>query len=226
MTMAKILIVEDDNTINSLLYDLLSPDYQVDQAYSGTEGIRLLSQDAYDLVLLDLMLPGLSGEVFIKEVRSNSLVPIVVITAKSEMSVLDNVLQLGANDYIAKPFHTVEVRARVANQLNQSKNAKVTGRLIQLDEIVIDLDSYQAKINNQELNLKTKEFDLLKCFIQYPNKVFTKANLYQSVWGEDYYGDDNTISVHMSRLRREIAKHTDREIIQTIWGVGFKYKYQ
>lgn len=224
--MAKILIVEDDNTINSLLYDLLSPDYQVDQAYSGTEGIRLLSQDAYDLVLLDLMLPGLSGEVFIKEVRSNSLVPIVVITAKSEMSVLDNVLQLGANDYIAKPFHTVEVRARVANQLNQSKNAKVTGRLIQLDEIVIDLDSYQAKINNQELNLKTKEFDLLKCFIQYPNKVFTKANLYQSVWGEDYYGDDNTISVHMSRLRREIAKHTDREIIQTIWGVGFKYKYQ
>lgn len=220
--MAKLLIVEDDNHINNLLYDLLVADYQVDQAYSGTEGKRLLDQGQYDLVVLDLMLPGMSGEDFIQAVRQSSQIPIVVITARTEIEVLDQVFKLGANDYIAKPFHTVEVKARVASQLKHAQGVS-SSPVLSVDEVSLDTEKHEVRVHGHLVNLKAKEYDLLKYFIQYPDKVYTKANLYESVWQEAYYGDDNTISVHISRLRHELGKYTDRELIKTIWGVGFKF---
>lgn len=214
--MSKLLIVEDDNSINQLLTDLLSVEYQVEQAYSGTEALRLVKEQAYDLILLDLMLPGMSGETFIETVRQFSQVPIIVVTAKAEMSVLDHVFKLGANDYIAKPFHNIEVKARVAAQLNHGTYDQKSE--IEAAGVKMDLTQHDG----QPLDLKVKEFEILKLFIEYPDKVFTKANLYETMWQEQYFGDDNTLSVHMSRLRAKIAEHTDREVIKTVWGVGFK----
>jgi len=221
----KILIVEDDNNINQLLYDLLEEDYVLEQAFSGTEAQRLVHEADYDLMLLDLMLPGLSGEELIVDIREESNIPIIVITAKSDVHVLENVLTIGANDFIAKPFHTVEVRARVETQLkNHSKeNTKKQKNELSAGQVSIDLESRMVQINGHSIDLKVKEFELLKCFLNFPDKVFTKANLYESVWQETYFGDDNTISVHISRLRNKLNQYSDKEMIETIWGVGFKF---
>ncbi|MFC3900264.1 response regulator transcription factor [Aliicoccus persicus] len=221
--MKKVLIVEDDQHINNLLLDLLSKNKKVHitQAYSGTEAKRLVVGDSYDLILLDLMLPGLPGEEFIKEFRKISEVPIIVITAKSEIDVLADVFKLGANDYIAKPFNTVEVLARVEAQLRKTVHSVGTS-IIQVGPIKMNEERRQVTIHNEVVNLTQKEYEMLKLFLLHPKKVYTKANLYESVWQEPYIGDDNTISVHMSRLRSKLTDYSDEEIIQTVWGVGFK----
>lgn len=219
--MKRILVVEDDNHINQLLFDLLSETYEVSQAYAGSEGKRLLIESSFDLVLLDLMLPGISGEQLIGEIREVSTVPIIILTAKAEVNVLKEVLELGANDYIAKPFNTIEVLARVEAQLrDHPQNNPVTK--INVGMISLDEEKREVKVQNKRVELTQKEFELLKCFLNYPDKVFTKANLYESVWGDPYFGDDNTISVHISRLRNKLNQYTEKELIETVWGIGFK----
>ncbi len=219
----KILVVEDDNAINQLLFDLLSDQYIVLQAYAGTEGKRIIETESLDLILLDLMLPGLSGEELISQIRRQSTVPIIVITAKAEVSVLADVLQSGANDYIAKPFNTLEVLARVETQLRNAVSIESKQKL-SVGCISMDDEKREVFVKNQLLNLTQKEYEILKLFLMHPQKVFTKANLYKSVWQEEYFGDDNTISVHMSRLRNKLAQASQEELIETVWGVGFKMK--
>lgn len=221
--MKKILIVEDDSHINELLYDLLSDTHEVIQAYAGSEGKRLVETTAFDLILLDLMLPGMSGEAFIEWMRQTSKTPIVVITAKAEVDVLANVLQLGANDYIAKPFDTVEVLARVEAQLRngQSEIAHEESTL-EVGPLKMNQETRQVTIVENPVALTQKEYALLECFLKHPKKVFTKANLYESVWQDTYFGDDNTISVHVSRLRTKLNQYIEQEVIETVWGVGFK----
>lgn len=219
--MKSILVVEDDNHINQLLYDLLIGKYDITQAYAGSEGKRLLKDGAFDLILLDLMLPGVSGEELIGEIRKVTATPIIVLTAKAEVNVLKNVLDLGANDYIAKPFNTIEVLARVDAQLRNHPQ-KNTVTKIKVGMISLDEEKREVKVENERVELTQKEFELLKCFLNSPDKVFTKANLYESVWGDTYFGDDNTISVHISRLRNKLNQYTEKELIETVWGVGFK----
>lgn len=219
--MKSILVVEDDNHINQLLYDLLIGKYDITQAYAGSEGKRLLKDGAFDLILLDLMLPGVSGEELIGEIRKVTATPIIVLTAKAEVNVLKNVLDLGANDYIAKPFNTIEVLARVDAQLRNHPQ-KNTVTKMKVGMISLDEEKREVKVENERVELTQKEFELLKCFLNSPDKVFTKANLYESVWGDTYFGDDNTISVHISRLRNKLNQHTEKELIETVWGVGFK----
>lgn len=220
--MKKILIIEDDNTINELLFDLLNNTYTITQAYAGSEGKRLVETTSFDLILLDLMLPGITGEELIKQVREKSEVPIIVITAKAEVDVLANVLKLGANDYIAKPFNTVEVLARIEAQLRDHKKESFPKEILTSGPITMDDEIHQVSIHNHIVPLTQKEYELLKCFLKHPKRVFTKANLYETVWQEDYLGDDNTISVHVSRLRTKLNQYTKEERIKTIWGVGFK----
>lgn len=220
--MTNILIIEDDDHINGMLAELLSPHYQVTQAFSGTEGRRLWESQGFDLLLLDLMLPGLKGEALIAHVRLTSKIPIIVITAKDDVNVLVSVLELGANDYIAKPFDTKEVLARITVQLRKvgSHQEKVTATAT---GIRIDSGTHQAYVNDQLLDLTNKEFELLKLLNAHPNQVFSKAKLYEMIWQEAYFGDDNTVTVHMSRLRRKLKNvNQDKEMIKTIWGVGFK----
>jgi len=217
----KVLIVEDDNSINGLLYDLLE-DYEVTQAFAGSEAKRILEDERFDLILLDLMLPGINGEDLILWIRQTHQTPIIVITARSEASVLSSVLEAGANDYIAKPFNTVEVLARVKNQLRDFSPSENQLQELQLGSLKMNEETHTVSYNDQPLDLTQKEYELLRCFLQHPKKVFTKANLYETVWQEPYFGDDNTVMVHISRLRKKLQKVTDKEIIKTIWGVGFQ----
>lgn len=220
--MKKILIVEDDNNINNLLNDLLETDYDVTQAFAGSEARRLLVDERFDLILLDLMLPGLSGEELIAEIRLTNATPIIVITAKNEPSVLSEVFEAGANDYIAKPFNTVEVTARIKNQLRSRTIDETNGTILTVGKIKMNDETREVYYQDQLITLTQKEYELLKCFLQHPKKVFTKANLYETIWQEPYFGDDNTITVHISRLRNKFQIFTEEEVIKTIWGVGFQ----
>lgn len=214
----KILIIEDDNDINNLVYNLLSSDYKVTQAFSGTEGRLLASQDYFQLIILDLMLPGLSGEELIKHFRTLTMIPILVLTAKADISVLEDVLALGADDYIAKPFSNRELIARV----NRLLKSNTYFEIITAGDFILDLEKREISFQGEVLDLLVKEFELLALMIKNPLKVFTKEHLYTQVWKEEYYGDDNTIAVHMSRLRKKLAEKSDMELIKTIWGIGFK----
>ncbi|GMG62754.1 response regulator transcription factor [Tetragenococcus halophilus] len=220
--MKKILIVEDDNDINNLLNDLLETDYDVTQAFAGSEAKRLLVDESFDLILLDLMLPGVSGEELIAEIRLTNVTPIIVITAKNEPSVLSEVFETGANDYIAKPFNTVEVTARIKNQLRSRTIDETNGTILTVGKIKMNDETHEVYYQDQLISLTQKEYELLKCFLQHPKKVFTKANLYETIWQEPYFGDDNTITVHISRLRNKFQIFTEEEVIKTIWGVGFQ----
>lgn len=219
--MANILIIEDDKDINNLLSDLLDTHYQTFQANTASAGLRLFKEQPIDMVLLDLMLPDISGENVIALIREQSQCPILVITAKADVSVLVDVLQLGADDYIAKPFDTKEVTARVFRHLKRSGHP-LESCVYQVENLLLDEQLHQVTYKQQDILLTAKEFDLLKVFMSNPQRVFTKANLYESVWHETYYGDDNTISVHISRLRAKLLEATGKDWLETIWGVGFK----
>ena len=225
----KILIIEDDWDINGLLCNILKQNnYEVCAAYSGSEGKMCMEKDQYDLILLDLMLPGINGEDLISEIRKSSVMPIIVISAKSDQENKINVLRMGADDFISKPFDINEVLARVEAQLRRytkfsSKNS-ISNKLIHKN-LELDIDSRQVQVNGKEVSLTVREFDILELLITNPNKVFTRANLFESVWKDDFMGDDNTVNVHISNLRAKLSKvDKDNEYIQTVWGIGFKLK--
>lgn len=223
--MKKILIVEDDMDINRLLQKMLTKEgYEVTAAYSGTEGELRLSLDTFDLMLCDLMLPGISGEELITEVRKKYTFPIIALTSKSALDDKVNVLESGANDYMTKPFEPRELLARIKVQL------RMTGQMagvkekqeLQFRNLVLDLESRVATLEEQRLDLTSHEFDILRIFLEMPKKVFSKEALYEAVWKNGYYGEDNTISVHISNIRKKIATITEDEYICTVWGIGYR----
>lgn len=224
MRSKKILIVEDDNDIHRMLKDLLHQhDYQTESSYSGTEALRLFESERFDLMLLDLMLPGLSGEELLGKIRNKSPMPIIAITAKKDKETTVKLLKMGADDYIVKPFYPEELIARIELRLRQPVVNEQTN-ILSYNEITIDLDMHQATINGREMNLTPREFLILELFIRYPHKVFSKANLYETVWGNEFLGDDNTVNVHISKLRNKIKERLpEANYIQTVWGVGFKF---
>ena len=221
----RILIVEDDPDINCLLARILAKaGYDTTSAFSGSEA-RLLKPRSFDLVLLDLMLPGATGEELIEEIRRDSTGPIIVISAKGQEDKL-NVLKSGADDFISKPFDVEEVQVRVQTLLRRTREfsapAGVPERLT-LGGLTLDPESREAEVNGQPLALTAREFDILALLLRYPNKVFTRQNLFETVWGENYLGDDNTMNVHISNLRSKLQKlDPEGEYISTVWGVGFK----
>lgn len=224
-----ILVVEDDVDINELLARILRKNgYTVKSAYSGSEGKTYADMFKYDLILLDLMLPGESGENIIKEIRKNKYMPIIVISAKSSKEDKVNALSLGADDFITKPFEIEEVLARVAAQLRRytkfSEN-KEEQEEVSYKNIVLNKDSRQVFVKGKEVQLTLREFDILKLLITNKNKVFTRENLFESVWGNEFLEDYNTVNVHVSNLRSKLSKADPKEeYIQTVWGIGFKLK--
>ena len=218
--MKKILIIEDDANISNLLRDLLTRNnYLSTQAYSGTEALMLLENKTYDLILLDLMLPGKPGEEVLCEIRKLSGTPVIALTAISDKERVVSLLRQGADDYITKPFDNAELLARLEVQL---RNKSIASKILSFHELILDLDRFDGFINENPLGLSKREFEILKLLMEYPNKVFTKNNLYESVWGDEYMGDENTINVHISKIRSKIAQFTDDEYIKTVWGIGFK----
>jgi DNA-binding response OmpR family regulator len=223
-----ILVAEDDNDINQLLCNMIRRSGYVPQpAFSGTEAILYLEKSGWDMVLLDLMLPGLSGEEILLKIREFHPVPILVISAKGQQDSKVNALRTGADDFITKPFDIEEVSARIDSHLRRYRRVTDSARLNQLKykDIVLDLDMKRVTVNDTEMILTVKEYAIMELFLSFPKKVFTKANLFESVWVEDFMGDDNTINVHMSNLRSKLSKaNPDEEYIETIWGMGYRLK--
>ncbi|WP_346889537.1 response regulator transcription factor [Clostridium sp. UBA1056] len=221
-----ILVVEDDVDINGLLCRILKKqNYEVSSAYSGSEAKMCINMYNYDLILLDLMLPGLSGEELIEEVRKTKTMPIIIISAKTELSDKVKLLKLGADDYITKPFEISEVTARVEAQLRRYKkfnHIEDTEQLLIYKNLVLDKETMKVTVNGSELILTVREFSILELLLKHPKKVFTRENLYKNVWNEEFYGEDNTVNVHISNIRAKISKlDKETEYIKTIWGVGF-----
>lgn len=232
----KILIVEDDMDINNLLAKILKKaGYEPVQAYSGSEAWLRLEKDAvqeYSLILLDLMLPGLMGEELIERIRRFSRIPIIVLSAKSSLKDRVAVLDLGADDYLTKPFEKEEVTARVNSALRrylQFSGAGTAGEepdkteTLCFQNITLHIASREAVAKGEPLVLTAHEFDLLALLMRYPGKVFSRESLYEQIWQNGYYGEDNTVNVHISNLRKKIAAlDPDTEYIKTVWGIGFK----
>lgn len=224
-----ILIIEDDEDINNLLKEILEiEEYNIKQGFSGTEGKLLFDMEKPDLILLDLMLPGLTGEEIVKLVREESKIPIIIISAKLDVDTKVELLKIGADDFIEKPFDIKEVMARVKAQLRRYTEfsiQEIDDEEISYKNIVILDNQRKVLVNGEEIKLTVKEYDILKLLLQYPKKVFTKSNLYQSIWGEESFMDDNTLNVHISNLRNKIHKFDQvEEYIETVWGIGFKLK--
>ena len=220
-----ILIVEDDPDINRLLCRILEgAGYQCRQAFSGSEAMLWAEQYDYDLVLLDLMLPGLTGEEFIARVRKRRTMPILVLSAKAGLEDRVNVLRLGADDFIPKPFDNAEVLARVEAQLRRYKQfSSADGNTVLTHgDMKLDREGVSVTIGDEPVALTAREFEILKLLMEHPKKVFTRAQLYEQVWGGEYFGDDNTVNVHISNLRAKLAKLSPAEYIKTVWGIGFK----
>lgn len=224
----KVLVVEDDNDINQLLCSIIKKSGYIPQAaFSGTEAMIYLEKQDWDLVLLDLMLPGMAGEEILIKIRNQNPVPVIIISAKLETQTKIDALRAGADDYITKPFNIDEVSARIDSCLRRYRrmaDVPITHQIHHKD-LIIDIDAKKVSVNGKELKLTALEYEILLLLMSSPKKVFTKANLFESVWNEEFYGDDNTINVHMSNIRNKLSRaNPNEEYIETIWGMGYRLK--
>lgn len=222
-----ILVAEDDNDISRLLCSIIRKSGYVPQpAFSGTEALLYLEQREWSMVLLDLMLPGMTGGL-LKWIRLRGGVPVIIISAKGEQQTKVSALRGGADDFITKPFDIEEVSARIDSHLRRFAQIAPPAVLsvLQHKGLVLDHDSKTVTAEGIEVALTAREYEILTLLLSAPKKVFTKANLYESVWDEPYYGDDNTVNVHMSNLRSKLAKAAPgSEFIETVWGMGYRLK--
>ena len=220
-----ILIIEDDADISQLLYTALSKaGYDAVQAYSGTEGRMLLGmkEKRFALILLDLMLPGMSGEELLSGIRSESDIPVIVLTAKDELDDKISVLTGGADDYITKPFEIPEVLARIQVQLRHAAKEQESDRLTYRD-MVLDKTTRQVMIEGTPLPKITKqEFAILELLIRHPKQVYSKEDIFEYAWEEPYIGETKTLDVHISNIRKKIKAVTSDEYIETVWGIGYR----
>ena len=223
--MGTILLVEDDIHISEMLCRLLKQNgYTITPAYSGSEALLHMQQGGFSLVILDLMLPGKTGAEVLTEIRKTSAVPVIVLTARADKETTVELLKLGADDYLTKPFDNAELLARMAVQLRRVIHGAMPQSTFK--GLSLDIDGFDAvSANGERASLSKREFEILHLMMQHPQKVFTKNNLYESVWGGEFFGDDNTINVHISKLRAKlVAICPDEDYIQTVWGIGFKMK--
>lgn len=222
----KIFVIEDEPDINRLLAKILNnADYQVTSAYSGTEAKLLLEKELPDLILLDLMLPGISGEKILRMLREeqHSNIPVIVISAKNSLDNKVTLLKGGADDYITKPFEPEEVLARVQALLRRSGKDAYTDTIHVHKKMKLNPSSRKVTVDNTELSLTAHEFDILLLLMQNPEKVYSRENLYELVWHGGYYGENNTVNVHVSNIRKKIKEVLpEEEYIQTVYGIGFK----
>lgn len=220
--MDKILVVEDDAKINKMLQTLLEKnDYKVVEAFSGTEALLLLEKESYDLVLLDLMLPGLSGEEVLSQIK-NSNVPVICVSAKDDLDTKLELMRDGADDYITKPFNNEELIVRIAAVLRRSNrgNAKRSGQVYEFKDLALDCENHVVTVAGEVIELTVKEYRILELLMSNPKKVFTKQNIFESVWKENYLFEERVVTVHVSNLRNKL-KNGDL-YIKTVWGIGYK----
>ncbi|WP_018247522.1 response regulator [Orenia marismortui] len=225
----KILVVDDEvNIVELVKFNLEKEGYEVITAYDGEEAINKAKENNPNLIVLDLMLPKLDGFDVCRQIRKDNQLkrtPIIMLSAKGEE--IDKILglELGADDYVTKPFSPRELIARVKAVLRRidSKEEK-TDKIIELGAIEVDLNKYRVEVNGSEINLTPKEFELLAILMTHPGQVFSRSYLLDELWGYDYHGGTRTVDVHIRRLRKKIGNHSEEEPILTVRGVGYKFK--
>ena len=220
----KILIVEDEANIRELLRLYLEPEgYTVLEAENGVEGIKKWKSDKPDMLLLDVMMPVMDGWAVCREIRAESDVPIIMLTAKGETADRVSGLEMGADDYIVKPLEMPEVIARVRAVFRRMAPDDAPEKL-SFDNLVIDKQAYDLVIKGKRVDAPPKEIELLYFLASSPNRVFTRAQLLDDVWGFDYFGDTRTVDVHVKRLREKLEGVSDKWELKTVWGVGYKFE--
>ncbi len=222
-----ILLVEDDISIQEMVEKYLTKEgFQVTIAPDGEEGVLAFLKGSFDLIILDIMMPKLDGLEVVRIIREKSAVPILMMSAKDTDVDKAVGLGLGADDYICKPFSMIELSARVKAGIRRSTKYSATEKkeeMIEIGDLKIDPINFTVQKNEKQLKLTLKEFEILKLFVKNQNRVFTKAQIYNLIWNEEYYGDDNVINVHMRRLREKIEDDpSNPEYIKTLWGIGYK----
>ena len=226
--MAKtILVVEDDQNISELLRLYLEKEgYTVNIADDGGKGVELYRRLKPDLVLLDLMLPVLDGWGVLRSIRQESKTPVIMLTAKGETNDKVSGLKMGADDYITKPFEMKEVLARIEAVLRRSNGsaAEKKARRLVFDKLVIDMDAFELTVDGKKVDTPPKEMELLYYLASSPNRVYTRNQLLDEVWGFDYFGDSRTVDVHVKRLREKLEGVSDQWNLKTVWGVGYKFE--
>ncbi len=226
--MPKILVVEDDKEINRLICEYLTTlDHSVVTAQNGLEAVTIIrEQTDISLVLLDLMLPFHSGDMVLQKVREFSQIPVIIVSAKSTVQTKIDIIRMGADDYITKPFDLDELAVRIEAVLRRSRNddhINPTEKQLSFKNLILDTEGRTASVDGNELILTSKEYAILELMLKNPTKLFSKANLFESVWNEPYFSEDNTIKVHMSNIRSKIKKYdSSAEYIDTVWGMGYK----
>ena len=222
----KVLIVDDDQNICELLrLDLQKDGFDTEIANDGSEAIELQKTYNPDIILLDVMMPKLDGWQVCREIRKTSDVPIIMITAKGE--VFDKILglELGADDYISKPFDTKEVIARIKAVLRRTTDkTKNENEEVRFDKLIINLTNYELIVDGKKIDTPPKELELIYHLASNPNRVYTRDQLLDEVWGFDYYGDSRTVDVHVKRLREKLENVSSNWALRTVWGVGYKFE--
>lgn len=236
-----ILIVEDDNDISNMLKELLQQNgYRTAQAFSGTEALLYIEKELPSALILDLMLPGMNGEELLAKIKQeHPEVAVIISSAKEDIKTRIELLRAGADDYIVKPFDVDELLARLEAVLRRSGKSNISenkedineaptaakGTAIQYKDIVIEPEEFQVMVAGQEVRLTRREYLILELLMKNPGKVFTKNNIYESVWNEEFLGEDNAVNVHISNIRQKLAKvNSEETYIETVWGIGFKMK--
>ena len=227
MDTLKILVVDDESRMRKLVKDFLTKkNFQVLEAGNGEEAMDIFYEEKdIALIILDVMMPKMDGWEVCREIRKNSKVPIIMLTAKGE--VFDKVLglELGADDYVVKPFETKEVVARIKAVLRRyGSNAEEQVKEVRYDKLSINLTNYELKVDGVAIDTPPKEMELIYHLASNPNRVFTRDQLLDEVWGFDYYGDSRTVDVHVKRLREKLEGVSDKWALKTVWGVGYKFE--
>ncbi len=224
----KILLVEDDTEISEMLKNfLMTENFEVVTAYDGESACEKFFADTYSIVLLDLMIPKISGMEVMKKIRAFSTVPIIILSAKDTDSDKTLGLGLGADDYVTKPFSVTEVLARIKANIRRTTQytapAIVENDIIARGKLVLNTSDYSVMKNGEKIELTAKEFEILKLFMKNPKKVYTKEQIYSQIWNDAYLGDENAVNVHISRLRNKIEDNPrDPKYVMTVWGIGYK----
>ena len=217
----KVLVVEDDEQIANVINLYLSKyNYDVMVASDGLVVMDIVKTFQPEIILLDLMLPYKSGDEVLKEIKTYMDIAVIVLSAKQSTQVKVDLLTLGADDYMVKPFDLSELKARIESLLRRCNHQQKTNELITYQNLVMDYELKIVKVNDKIIKLSLKEIEILHLFLSYPNKVFSKKNLYESVWNEEYAYDNDTINTHISNIRKKL----DLDIIETVWGMGYKIK--
>ncbi len=220
--MSNILIIEDDTYINNLISKaLIKNGLSCQQAFSGTEGLLYAKSEQFSLAILDLMLPGINGEELLPKLKNEFGIPVIVLSAKDSLDSKIDLLTTGAEDYMTKPFEIDELIARVGVQLRRSTGTTSKKQLCH-KELVLNLEEMSAKVDGHELSFTKQEYKILQLLMENPNRAFTKQDIYDYAWDDIYTGEDKTINMHISNIRKKLKAVTDKEYIETVWGIGFK----